>query len=451
MPNKDSIGRPGHSPQPAHPLPAYAQVLAEKGPLSKEAVKQLAEVALFAGSDAFTLLADALRPWTDDQAARVIHGVREARVGGNTYDEGSLLKWIAAHTNDADAVINCLLVEPPDKIRILRLLSRAGSQKRVFLASWQIQQKEVVLKRFIGPSDKLLLRELQPHPLSMAHSHIIETHLLYNSKREPFLVERRLPTVLDDEWRSRGLLEAANLLRDIGDALRFLHERMLVHGDVKPDNIGLEGGKYILLDFGICRSEVDFESEVSATGSLRTRAPELLSGTAKHSRASDVWALAATVYNALVGRFPLLREEEKPPRISHPVDRTEFERLLVHRANSEWDKWLDISSVPAPMQDILRSALDKSPSARPSSADLVKITEAKLAALLRGREGQRSLAPADELSQLGLFLPSADVLSLMPDARKQSFRARLDALASASGLDTDSQRTAKAILARLVK
>ena len=93
----------------------------------------------------------------------------------------------------------------------------------------------------------------------MGHPNIIETHCLTNNQGEKFLAEELLPIVLNDDWTSSGVQEAANLLYDISSALNYIHEELkLVHGDIKPDNIGNKDGRYILLDFGICRSIKSF-------------------------------------------------------------------------------------------------------------------------------------------------------------------------------------------------
>src|SRR5262249_33780923 len=151
------------------------------------------------------------------------------------------------------------------------------------------------------------------------------------------LVEEKLPSVLDDGWRASGVYESANLLHDVAQALSYLHEELrLVHGDVKPDNIGRRDGLFILLDFGVCRPECKFTTEVKATGSLRTRAPELfLTGKYEQGQANkaDVWAIGATVFKAITGRFPFLTtdEEKELPRKSSPKERAEFETLIANR------------------------------------------------------------------------------------------------------------------------
>lgn len=425
-------------------LSGHAKLLSELGPRTAEATMQLN--AYFAKSPLlnknpketpFSILSEAFEDWSDNEAAIVLNGLLKRLQENALIDYVALKRWVRAHKDDARAVIDCLEADPPKEITIIRLLSRAGSQKLVFLANWQIEQREVVLKRFIFPenAERLISRELQPHPLSMAHPNIIETHLLKNPKGESFLVERRLPVVLDDEWRSKGIEEAANLLRDIGSALDFIQDKQLVHGDVKPDNIGFEEGRYILLDFGICRSEDVFAEESTPTGSLRTRAPELLLGSQKHSHASDLWALGATVYNAVTGRFPLFDVGETPPRVSHPPERARFESLLKERIRNEWTTKVNLGIVAEPLRPILSKILSYTPTERGTANDLVSTCEKELAAFLReSKEGASRFSPTKQLEQLTKYLPQEAILRLMPLSQKHELLSSLQSLKSIKGL-----------------
>lgn len=200
----------------------------------------------------------------------------------------------------------------------------------------------------------------------MKHRNIIETFYFQNTIGGDFFVEEFLPVVLNDSWQSNGIKEAANLLHDVGNALKFLHEELhLVHGDVKPDNIGKKDDDYILLDFGICRPKNVFANETEATGSLRTRAPELfISGKYEEPEKVDIWAIGASVFNALTGRFPLYKKEEVPPRISHPKERDQFEEVLKERIINEYDKWVNIEEVPQELRKIIKSCLEFEPEKR---------------------------------------------------------------------------------------
>jgi len=318
-------------------------------------------------------------------------------------------------------------------------------------------QREVVLKRFIGDgaAERLIPRELRPHPLSMVHPNIIETHLLTNRTGEPFLVERRLSAVLDDDWPSRGVDEAANLLHDVASALQFLHDRELVHGDVKPDNIGYEDRRYILLDFGICRPANDFGDERSATGSLRTRAPELLRAEAGHSFASDVWALGATVFNATCQRFPLFDVGERPPRVSHPEDRQAYEEALAKRAGAEWDArvvvGVDALIQHQPLREIVRDMLEKNPEARPTAGDIAKRCRSELAAYVRSSDRPGGFSPAERVEQLLADLAPVELLELMPQRKKTQLAATLSELCNAPGLEGEHQARLSELHARVAE
>jgi serine/threonine protein kinase len=422
------------------------------GPKTAEAVLGLARTLnsqpLTRGDDFLRLLADLLRDWPDQEAAAVLNAISTRVETGEPVDTESLARWIRVHHHDAASVRDCLLVEPPSEIDILRLLSRAGSQKLVFLAKWQLAQRDVVLKKFLATQsmERVFPRELQPHPLSMSHPNIIETHLLKNDKGEPFLAERRLPLVLSDDWSSHGIQEAANLLRDIASALAFLHEKGLIHGDVKPDNIGCENNLYILLDFGICRPEDAFAEDTTPTGSLRTRAPELIvAGRDKHSKASDVWALGATVFNAITGRFPLFDQGETPPRVSKPEDRDAFIAVLSGRVEREWEQRVDCALVPEPLRGLLANVLKRNPNERPAAHRIVRVAETELSALLRHRAGATIFSPTEEIEQLNRFLPSKDVLELMPDSQRQVLQEQLKRLADAKGLTDDQKATLESL------
>lgn len=211
----------------------------------------------------------------------------------------------------------------------------------------------------------------------------------------------------------------------------------MVHGDIKPDNIGKRGPRYILLDFGICRPIADFVADTTATGSLRTRAPELLTAdTYLHPERADVWALGATVFNALLGRFPLVDPGEKIPRISTPAERREFETLLASRVEREWDKRIDVSSVPSAIRGLLRDVLEKDPNKRPTAAKLVTTLQTDLAPFLRTTSDDGRFSAIEELQQLTEYLPEEDVLVLMPINERQDLRSRLQRLNASQSLES---------------
>lgn len=408
-------------------------------------------------SDEWRALAMAFGEWDDHEAAAVLRHFLDRLGDGTAPRIEDLTRWVLNHPNESGLVVECMELLPPEGITINKVLSGAGSQKLVFHGTWLLTLKQVVVKRFRGSAEAaapLLDRESHSHPLSIDHPNIIETHLLRNAQGEIHLVEEYLPYVLSDRWRAPGVEEAANLLYQVASGLQHLHEGLnWVHGDIKPDNIGLKNNSYIILDFGICRPANEFTPEVTGTGSLRTRAPELLerdSYTGDPYK-TDVWALGATVFNALVGRYPLFNKDEPTPRVWDQPARDNFEDELARRAREEWHARVDLELVHPSLRPLLTSAMALDPSQRCTARELRERAEHELAAFLRMGygEGGFRFAPVEELRQLSAYLPGDGALAMMPIGRKQALKQRLGELADVPGLSAEDRVVARELLARI--
>jgi serine/threonine protein kinase len=358
----------------------------------------------------------------------------------------------------ADSVIDCIQIEPPEEVDIIRALPRKGSQKIVFEATWRLRQREVILKKIIGKPEsvaRILAREELPHPLTLAHANIIETHRLRNRHGEVFLVEQKLDDVLDDGKRSRGILEAANLLYDIAKAVMYLHDNNLVHGDIKPDNIGRKGARYILLDFGICRPANEYTSDITPTGSLKTRAPELLDGRGWTDPFKiDIWALGATVFNYVGTRFPLIDAHEVVPRVSDPKSRSSFERLLKNRVRKDWDQWVRFPEELNPLENLLRDLLHFDPAARPGPDQILRRCRDELVALLRSpndesQSGSGRFSAVEEFTQIDEYLSNSELIPFISANRRQKICSRLLELKPMTGFDESARRRIDELLASI--
>jgi len=396
----------------------------------------------------FRLLGRILGRFGDDDAARILTVFGDLWRKQRAIDVTLFEKWVETHPANAEQVIACMQVDPPEELQVLDLLSTQGSQKLVFLAQFRNSASRVVLKRVLGPdATSIIGRESDQHPLSMEHPNIIDTFVSTNRSGEKFLVEKLLPEVLSDGWRANGIKNAANLLHDIAAALTYIHARHLVHSDIKPANIGKNGENFVLLDFGLSRQVELFTADTHPTGSLRTRAPELLTeGRYLDAFAADVWALGATVFNACTGRFPLTRLGEDIPRVSQVDPRKEFVELLKRRAEEEWDQLVTFAEIPEPLQDILNSILQRNPSDRISAADLHSLVEKKLSPFLHspthGFARPVYFSAIDELNQIDEFLHREGRLGQLPSARRIYLQERLAELEGIYGFDSKTKALA---------
>ena len=140
---------------------------------------------------------------------------------------------------------------------------------------------------------------------------------------------------------------ACDILWQVADAVRAIHARAIVHGDIKSENIFLLGGpgprRVKLLDFGLSRPDRGAAGGVDGTPEYL--APERVRGEPA-SVASDVYALGIVAYELLTGELPFtgavdavfaqqLHTPVPPPsrRVPEPLD--ERADALVARATAK--------------------------------------------------------------------------------------------------------------------
>src|SRR5579863_3545386 len=130
------------------------------------------------------------------------------------------------------------------------------------------------------------------------------------------LLERRLA-----RSPALGLEEGRQITIALARAVAALHRAGIVHRDIKPDNVILEGdGSLKLIDLGVVRVPglEEFPAD-AAPGTLAYMAPEMAEGEAGNE-ATDIYALGVTMFRAFTGEYPYANADAiSPPRRSRPL------------------------------------------------------------------------------------------------------------------------------------
>lgn len=183
----------------------------------------------------------------------------------------------------------------------------------------------------------------------------------------PMLVVEYLAGGTLDERLARGRCdprEAVDVVLALAPALERLHAAGILHGDIKPSNIGFaEEGAPRLLDFGLSRVLDDARGEEGGAetvgeagwGTPLYLSPEVARGETPPDAAADLWALALVLYEAVAGRHPFAGGS------AHRV-------LLSIYDGAVPDLRRFVPDAPAPLAELLAAALHSDRRARPATA-----------------------------------------------------------------------------------
>eukprot|EP01101_Sappina_pedata_P002286 TRINITY_DN12530_c0_g1_i1.p1 TRINITY_DN12530_c0_g1~~TRINITY_DN12530_c0_g1_i1.p1 ORF type:complete len:678 (+),score=167.94 TRINITY_DN12530_c0_g1_i1:61-2094(+) len=101
------------------------------------------------------------------------------------------------------------------------------------------------------------------------------------------------------------MLEAIRVFRQMICGIRYCHQHLVVHRDLKLENIFLDSSKNVKIgDFGFSRSFSPGDALSTACGSLHYAAPEIISGKRYIGSEADVWSLGVIFYSILCGHLP---------------------------------------------------------------------------------------------------------------------------------------------------
>ncbi|KAG7342276.1 serine/threonine protein kinase [Nitzschia inconspicua] len=141
--------------------------------------------------------------------------------------------------------------------------------------------------------------------------------------------------------------------------LQYLHQRRIIHRDIKPGNILLSSdGSVKLCDFGIASFKGDQSLQTTVVGTSRFMSPERLRAR-PYGRPSDIWSLGLVLLEVWTGDMPW-KECDSIVSLVVTVEETETSHLIPSSMTNK------------NLQDVVMGCLQMAPEKRMPSAVLLR-------------------------------------------------------------------------------
>uniref|UniRef100_A0AAZ3Q3A7 Protein kinase domain-containing protein n=1 Tax=Oncorhynchus tshawytscha TaxID=74940 RepID=A0AAZ3Q3A7_ONCTS len=190
------------------------------------------------------------------------------------------------------------------------------------------------------------------------HENIVALEDIYESPNHLYLIMQLVSGgELFDRIVEKGFyteMDASRLIKQVLNAVNYLHDMGIVHRDLKPENLLYynphDEAKIMISDFGLSKMEGTGDVMATACGTPGYVAPEVLAQK-PYSKAVDCWSIGVIAYILLCGYPPFYDEN----------DSKLFEQIL--KADYEFDApyWDDISDSA---KQFISSLMEKDPEKR---------------------------------------------------------------------------------------
>jgi serine/threonine-protein kinase len=161
---------------------------------------------------------------------------------------------------------------------------------------------------------------------TLKHPNIVEVIDVFDENNTSYMVMsfiegESLQRIVDN----RGKLpyaDTVNYIAQITNAIGYIHERHILHRDIKPDNIMITPDhKAMLIDFGSAREFEHDKTQIHT--SMLTHGyspPEQYTVNSRKGSYTDIYALGATFYFALTGQVPVEAAARLTEKMSEPKE-----------------------------------------------------------------------------------------------------------------------------------
>lgn len=250
----------------------------------------------------------------------------------------------------------------------LRQLAGRGGMADVYRGFDTTFQRDVAVKVFKREDEELLRRFIREARLmaSLHNPHLMpvfDTGMDELSGVPYYYIV--MPFMDGGTLRSRlrqnpiPLADGCRYLREIADALDYIHRKGIIHRDIKASNVLLDAdGNCYLADFGIARSDSD-ATQLTSTGNVLGTvdyvAPELFEPNYRADPRSDFYSLGILLYEMVTGRLPFSAENQIAVVTMHMTKRPPLPSSIVPNISPQ-------------VEHVMLRELEKNPELRYSSA-----------------------------------------------------------------------------------
>ncbi|KAH8602547.1 kinase-like domain-containing protein [Bisporella sp. PMI_857] len=199
---------------------------------------------------------------------------------------------------------------------------------------------KIILKKNVKGNEQMVVDELKMLE-EMKHPHIVKFVDWFES-RDKYYIVTQLATggELFDRICEQGRFtekDASQTIKQVLEAVDYLHDKNVVHRDLKPENLlyltSAPTSDLVLADFGIAKM-LDSKDEVLTTmaGSFGYAAPEVMLKRG-HGKPVDMWSLGVITYTLLCGYSPFRSEN-----LQDLIDECSNAKVIFHERY-----WKDVS------------------------------------------------------------------------------------------------------------
>src|ERR1700733_8459644 len=241
----------------------------------------------------------------------------------------------------------------------------AGSMGRVYKVEHSLTKRTEAMKVLSAElASEIQIKRFEREMRSLArlsHPNIAALHNAVHSENQLILSMEFIEGQTLESMFAGGRLPLDTgivYIRQVLSALGYAHQQGVVHRDVTPANVMVNGEHVKLTDFGLSKSYGDslLTNCGEVLGSLPYLAPEQLKGTTQPDRRSDLYSVGTILYEHLTGQKPFGPHRRLAPVLTDSEGDPRPPSQVEPGLSPQWD-------------EILRRALAKDPAHRYQSAE----------------------------------------------------------------------------------